>query len=99
MSWQKNITLIRKLKRILESDSRRGKDAGKPVKLVTNAAPDNIERGVAVIVAVGTQTRAQYAFKGNEETIHEKTITNAATNNMHGPSHSILLVNMGKNQL
>ena len=83
-NWQKNITLIRKLKRILEIDSRKGKDAGKPVKSVTNAAPDNIKQGVAVIVAVGTQARAQYAFKGNEETIHEETTTNAATNNTTG---------------
>ena len=76
--------LIRELRRILENDSRRGKDAERPVKSITNAAPDNIERGVAVIVAVGTQTRAQSAFKGNEETIHEETITNVASNNTTG---------------
>ena len=80
-NWQKNITLIRKLKRILEIDSRKGKDAGRPVKSVMNVAVDNIKQGVAVIVAAGTQARAQYAFKGNGETIHEETTINVVTNN------------------
>ena len=49
-----------------------------------NVTADNTERGVVVIVAAGTQARAQYAFKGNGETIHEETIINVVTNNTTG---------------